>query len=373
MKVDYLIVGAGLFGATFAWHAKQAGKSVLVVDQRNHVGGNCYTEIIEGIVVHKFGPHIFHTSSKRIWDFINKFATFNSYVHRVKAINADRVYSMPINMMTLHQVYGVVRPEDAVAQLERARVPCDNPKNLEEWVLSQVGSELYEKLIKGYTEKQWGRPARELPAAIVKRLPIRLTYDDNYFNDTYQGIPIGGYTQIFERLLEGCDVRLNVDFFKEKASLEAESLRTVYTGKIDEFFECAHGALEYRTLEFDTKVLQVENYQGLAQLNWTSSDVSWTRTIEHKHFDLVDALHTVVTWETPVNWYEGAIPYYPVNDEANNAIYRKYKEMTLKEQRTVFGGRLAKYQYMDMHQVIAEAMKLAEKEGLVENDVVDLK
>lgn len=361
---DYLIVGAGLFGSTFAWHARQAGKSVLVVDVRPHVGGNCYTYDEGGIHVHAYGPHIFHTSSKRIWDFVNQFATFRPYVHRVKAINGRRIYSMPVNMMTLHQLWGVTTPEEARQQLEHERIKIDNPQNLEEFALSEIGPRLYEALILGYTAKQWGRSPNQLPANILRRLPIRLTWDDNYFNDRYQGIPSGGYTQIFDRLLEGCDVRLSVDFFKERAALEAQSLRTVYTGKIDEFFGYRFGELEYRTLRFDTRILNVHDHQGIAQLNYTAGDVPWTRVVEHKHFDPVDTPHTVVTWEYPEPWSPGAVPYYPVNDEVNDAIYDEYKKLAQQEGRTVFGGRLASYKYRDMHQVIAEAMTLVKKEGL---------
>lgn len=361
---DYLVVGSGLFGSTFAWHARQAGKSVLVVDVRDHVGGNCYTYDEGGIQVHAYGPHIFHTSSRRIWEFVNRFAEFRPYVHRVKAINGGRVLSMPINLMTLHQLWGVTTPEEARLRLERERVPIAHPANLEEWVLSQVGRDVYEALIKGYTAKQWGRDPSQLPASIVKRLPIRLTWDDNYYDDVYQGIPTGGYTRIFDGLLEGCDVRLCTDFLAHRDELEARSLRTVYTGPIDAFYGRCFGALEYRTLDFETRVLDVPDYQGVSQLNYTAADVPWTRVVEHKHFEPVKTDHTVVTWERPVPWSEGAVPYYPVNDAANEATYARYRDLAQREPRTVFGGRLASYKYRDMHQVIGEAMALAAREGL---------
>jgi UDP-galactopyranose mutase len=361
---DYLIVGAGLFGATFAWHARQKGKRVLVVEKRQHIAGNCYTHLQEGINVHTYGPHIFHTNDEEIWQFINRFATFNSYVHRVKARFNDKVYTMPMCLATMNQLWGITTPEQAHLILQEIRQECSSPKNMEEWALSQVGTELYETLVKTYTTKQWGRPPSELPASILKRLPIRTSWDDRYFEDKYQGIPIGGYTKIFEGLLEGCDVRLGVDYLSDMEQLNTLAEKIVYTGPIDAYYSYALGQLEYRSLSFETKVIDVPDYQGCAIVNWTGPEVPWTRTVEHKHFDRVDTDKTVVTWETPKMWTLGAEPFYPINDDANNARFREYNELAKQEPRTLFGGRMGSYRYMDMHQVIAQAMHLAKKEGL---------
>jgi len=365
MIYDYLIVGAGLFGSTFAYCATCSGKKCLVIDINDHIGGNCYTKKQEDIHVHVHGPHIFHTSDKRIWDFVNEFAKFNSYTHRVKAISNNKIYSLPINLLTMHQVFGSCTPIEAISLLEKEKIHCSNPRNLEEWALSQVGRRLYDLLIYGYTRKQWGQEPATLPASIIKRLPIRTTMDDNYFNDIYQGIPIGGYTQIFEMLLEGSDVMLSTDFFKNRKNLEKLGNRIVYTGKIDQYYDYAFGKLGYRTLRFENKVFDTENYQGLAQLNYTSLDVPWTRTIEHRHFDnTTKSSKTIVTWEYPEKFTDNSPAYYPVNDLENSNIYSKYKELSLKEDKTIFGGRLATYQYKDMHQIIASAMHLAKKEKI---------
>jgi len=366
LQHDYLIVGAGLFGATFAWHAVQRGKRVLVIDKRDHIAGNVYTHQREGINVHTYGPHIFHTSDSEVWEFVNRFARFNRYVHRVKARNGDHVFSLPINLMTMNQLWGITSPSEAEAKLAAVRVPCDHPKNMEEWALSQVGPELYELLFKGYTTKQWGRPPSELPASILKRLPIRLSWDDDYFTDTWQGIPIGGYTRIVEQLLEGSKVCLGEDYLSDDRVLwDALAKTVIYTGPIDAYFGHSLGHLEYRTMSFDTKVIDVPDYQGCAQLNWTSSDVPWTRTVEHKHFDMIEVPRTVVTWETPSTWQPGSEPYYPVCDAKNNALYAKYKEMADQLPNVRFGGRLGTYKYYDMHQVIAQSLHMCRKEGLL--------
>jgi UDP-galactopyranose mutase len=365
LPYDYLVVGAGLFGATFAWHAVQRGKRVLVIDKRDHIAGNVYTKQQEGIHVHTYGPHIFHTSDHEVWAFVNKFASFHRYVHHVKARNGDRVFSLPINLMTMYQLWGVTSPSEAEAKLAAVRVPCDRPQNMEDWALSQVGPELYELLFKGYTTKQWGHPPNELPASILKRLPIRLSWDDDYFTDTWQGIPAGGYTRIVEQLLEGSEVRLRVDYLADRQALDALAPTVVYTGPIDAYFGYSLGQLEYRTMSFDTQVLDVPDYQGCAQLNWTGTEVPWTRTVEHKHFEMVNVPKTVVTWETPSAWQPGSEPYYPVCDAKNNALYVEYKQMADQLPNVRFGGRLGTYKYYDMHQVIAQALHMCRKEGLL--------
>lgn len=361
---DYLVVGAGMFGATFAWHAKCAGKSVLVVEQREKVGGNCSTINVEGIHVHEHGPHIFHCDDKNIWEFVQRFATFNSYTHRVKSVSGKDVLSMPINMMTLHQIFGVTTPAEASAVLKRERINIESPRNLEEWILSQVGQTLYERLIYGYTRKQWDCEPSKLSSDIIKRLPIRLTWDDNYFNDRYQGIPINGYSSVIEGMLDGCDVHLGTDFNRDRDKLEALSKRTVYTGAIDAFYNHVLGHLGYRSLRFDTEVLDVSDYQGLAQLNYADVNVPWTRVVEHKHFNPMNNAKTVVTKEFSRRWEPGMHPYYPINNDVNSTIYKMYVEMSKKESRTLFGGRLANYRYMDMHQVIGSAMTLAKRENV---------
>ena len=356
---DYLVVGSGLFGSIFAHEARKTGKSVLVVDKRPHIGGNCYTENREGVDVHTYGPHIFHTSDEKIWKYVNQFATFNHYVNRPKVNYKGKVYSFPINLMTLQQLWGVTTPEEASCKLEEVRVPCANPRNLEEWILSQVGREVYETFIRGYTMKQWKRDPKDLPSFIIKRLPIRLTYDDNYFDDSYQGIPIGGYTKIFEEMLQGVDVALGEDFFANRQRWESRAKSIVFTGKIDEYFGYSHGELDYRTLSFEHHT-QPGDYQGVAVMNYTEAEIPYTRITEHKHFQVQDVhkiKNTVWTKEYPAEWNRDAVPYYPINDEKNNAIYSQYKEMAKGESNVIFGGRLAEYKYYDMHQVVGSALQ----------------
>lgn len=376
MKYDYLVVGAGLFGAIFAYEANKAGKKVLVIDRRPHVGGNIYTEEVEGIQVHKYGAHIFHTSNKEVWDYIQQFAEFNRYTNCPVARYKDEMYNLPFNMNTFSKMWGIKTPEEAKEIIDRQIKEADikEPANLEEQALSLVGRDIYEKLIKGYTEKQWGKRASELPSFIIRRLPVRFVYDNNYFNDQYQGIPIGGYTQIIEKMLEGMEVRLGVDFFEDREILESEADHIVFTGMIDAFYDYCYGELEYRSLRFETETLDMENYQGNAVVNYTEYKIPYTRIIEHKHFEYgcqggygntgTPAVQkTVITREYPAAWEKGAQPYYPMNDEKNNALYERYRELAEKEEHVIFGGRLGMYRYYDMHQVIAEALKCV-KENL---------
>ncbi len=359
---DYLIVGAGLFGSVFAQQATEAGKKCLVIEKSNHIGGNCFTREIEGIHVHIYGPHIFHTDNEKIWQYMNRWTTFNHYVNRPKVHFKDKIYSFPINLMTLNQLWGVKTPLEAQTRLAEVRQDIKDPKNLEEWILSQVGKEIYETFIEGYTTKQWNRHPTKLPASIIKRLPIRMTYDDNYFNDRYQGIPIGGYTAIFEKLLAGSDVLLGVNYFEDRHILDKLARKIVYTGPIDQFFMYQFGRLEYRGLKFETKVLECQDYQGNAVVNYTEKDVPYTRITEHRHFDLKkDGEKTVVTWEYPDDWSENKVPYYPVNDDANNKLRDQYKELAAQRPDVIFGGRLASYMYYDMHQVVASALHTWEK------------
>lgn len=361
---DYIIVGSGLFGSIFAHEARLKGKSVLVIDKRGHVGGNCYTEKREGVDVHVYGPHIFHTSDKRVWDFMNRFTAFNGFVNRPKVNYNGKIFSFPINLMTLHQLWGVNTPDEARRKLDEVRVPCENPRNLEEWILSQVGQEVYETFIHGYTKKQWMRDPVDLPASIIKRLPIRLNFDDNYFNDTYQGIPVNGYTDIFHGLLEGVDLALGEDFFQNREKWEKMGKRVVYTGKIDEYFGYEHGELDYRTLRFEHTV-QNGDYQGNAVINYTNPDIPYTRITEHKYFQpqLLDKTpRTVWTREFPAEWNRDAVPYYPVGDEKNNEVYRKYRALADSQSNVLFGGRLAEYKYYDMHQVVGSALQKSRKE-----------
>lgn len=360
---DYLVVGAGLFGSVFAHEAKKRSHSVLVIDNRDHIGGNCYTERKEGIDVHVYGPHIFHTSDERIWRFVNQFVSFDNFVLSPKVNYKGRIFSFPVNLMTLHQLWGVTTPEEAKRKLEEVRVPCENPRNLEEWILSQVGREVYETFIYGYTKKQWMREPSELPSSIIKRLPIRLTYDDNYFNDTYQGIPKEGYTEMFRGMLQGCEVETGVNFFKERSSLERMAKRVVFTGRIDEYFNYTHGELEYRTLRFENHT-QEGDYQGNVVVNYTSEDVPHTRITEHKHFTprkLENLKKTIWTKEYPEEWSRERVPYYPIGDERNTEKYRLYKELADKTESVIFGGRLAEYKYYDMHQVIGSALQKSRK------------
>lgn len=364
MKYDFVIVGAGLFGSVFAHEMTKKGKSCLVIDKRNHLGGNVYCENVEGINVHKYGAHIFHTNDKKIWDYVNSFVEFNRYTNSPVANFKGELYNLPFNMNTFYQLWKVKTPEEAKAKIQEqvAQLNIKNPKNLEEQALSLVGSDIYEKLIKGYTEKQWGRKATELPAFIIKRLPIRFTFDNNYFNDKYQGIPIGGYNKLIEGLLSGVETKTGVDFFEEQEYYESLGDKIVFTGKIDEYFKYQFGKLEYRSLEFVHETLDEKNHQGNAVVNYTEAKIPFTRIIEHKHFEFGKQDKTVITKEYPKEWKEGNEPYYPVNDEKNSQTYLKYKKLAAKTKDVIFGGRLAEYKYYDMHQVIASALKKTREE-----------
>ncbi|TNV68457.1 UDP-galactopyranose mutase [Trichococcus shcherbakoviae] len=356
---DYLIVGAGLFGSIFAHEAKKKGKRCLVIDKRNHIGGNVYTKNIEDINVHIYGAHIFHTSNKEVWDYMNQFVEFNRYTNSPIAIYKDELYNLPFNMNTFNKLWGVKTPAEAKRKIQEqlAEVNITEPKNLEEQAINLVGKDIYEKLIKGYTEKQWGIKATVLPAFIIKRLPVRFTYDNNYFNDKYQGIPIGGYTKIIEKMLDGIEVRLDTDFFKNKDELMNLANKVVFTGMIDEYFDYKFGALEYRSLRFEHEILNEENHQGNAVVNYTEYEVPYTRIIEHKHFEFGIQPKTVITKEYSTNWSKGDDPYYPINNDTNNTTYQKYKELADKETNVIFGGRLAEYKYYDMHNIVEQALK----------------
>ena len=375
MKYDYLIVGAGLFGAVFAHEAVRAGKKVLVIDKRNHIAGNIYTEEVDGIQVHRYGAHIFHTSDREVWDYVQQFAEFNRYTNSPVARYKDELYNMPFNMNTFSKMWDDVKtPAEAKAKIDGQirEAGITEPKNLEEQAISLVGKDIYEKLVKGYTEKQWGKRATELPAFIIKRLPVRFVYDNNYFNDLYQGIPIGGYTQIVKKMLEGAEVRLETDYFSNRDAFDAMAEKCVFTGMIDEYFDKCFGELEYRSLRFETEELNMENFQGNAVVNYTEYEVPYTRIIEHKHFEFgcQDGTvnpKTVITREYPAKWESGDEPYYPMNDEKNNALYRKYQDLAEKKKNVIFGGRLGMYKYYDMHQVIAEALKTARRELNIQN------
>ena len=364
-KYDYLIVGAGLFGSTFANLASKNDKKVLVIDKRNHIAGNVYTESIEGINVHKYGAHIFHTDYKDVWDYVNSFVEFNRYTNSPVARIGNEVYNLPFNMNTFSKIWDdVFIPEDAIRHIEEEKKEITGePKNLEEQAISLVGRTIYEKLIKGYTEKQWNRDCTDLPAFIIKRLPVRLIYDNNYFNDRYQGIPIGGYTKLVEKMLEGIEVRLNTNFFDNKEEYMDIADKIIYTGALDEFYDFKLGKLEYRSLRFDTKTLDISNFQGNAVINYTGNEVPYTRVIEHKHFENNDSDKTVITYEYPVDYEEGMEKYYTINDEKNNSLAEKYRELASKEEKVVFGGRLAEYKYYDMDDVIKSAMNLYEMEN----------
>ena len=364
MKYDYLVVGAGLYGAVFAREAKEKGKRVLVIDKRNHIAGNVYTEEVEGINVHKYGAHIFHTNNKKVWEYITQFAEFNRFTNSPVANYKGELYSLPFNMYTFNKMWGVVTPQEAAAKIEeqKAAAGITEPKNLEEQAISLVGTDIYEKLIKGYTEKQWGRPCTELPAFIIKRLPVRLTFDNNYFNALYQGIPMGGYTKMVENLLDGIEVRLSEDYFDKKAQYDDIAEKIVYTGPIDAYFEYALGTLEYRSVRFENEVLDMPNFQGNAAVNYTDSETPWTRIIEHKWFEFGDQPKTVISREYSSEWKLGDEPYYPVNDEKNGNLYAEYKKLADKEEKVIFGGRLGEYKYYDMDAVIASALEMCEKE-----------
>ncbi len=361
---DYLIVGAGLFGSTFAHEATKRGKTCLVIDKRGHVGGNIYTENIEGIQVHKYGAHIFHTSDKKIWDYVNQFAEFNNYINSPVAVYKDELYNLPFNMNTFSKMWNIKTPDEAKAKIREQieDLNITEPKNLEEQALSLVGRDVYEKLIKGYTQKQWDRDCKLLPAFIIKRLPLRFTYDNNYFNDRYQGIPIGGYTQIIEKMLEGCDVKLNVDYFDFIKVNEGVAKKTLFTGQIDKFFNYKLGVLEYRSVRFDTQVLDTDNYQGNAVVNYTESEIPYTRIIEHKHFEFGKQEKTVISREYSSEWKMGDEPYYTINDERNNKLYEEYKALAEQCDDVIFGGRLGHYRYYDMDKVIAAALETVQKE-----------
>ena len=364
MKYDYLIVGAGPFGAVFAHEATKRGKRCLVIDKRNHVGGNMYCEKVEDINVHKYGAHIFHTSNKEVWDYVNQFCTFNNYINSPIANYKGEIYNLPFNMNTFNRLWGVVTPAEAKAKIDEQikESGITEPKNLEEQAISLVGKDIYEKLIKGYTEKQWGRQCRELPAFIIKRLPVRYTYDNNYFNDKYQGIPEGGYNVIFDKLLKGIDIELNTDFFEKKEELLQKANKIVFTGMIDQYFDYQYGVLEYRSLRFEHEILDEENHQGNAVVNYNEREVSYTRIIEHKHFEFGKQSKTVITIEYPAEWKQGDEPYYPVNNEKNAEIFRKYQELASKEKNVIFGGRLANYKYYDMHHVFEVALQTVKEE-----------
>ena len=364
MRYDYLVVGAGLYGAVFACEAKKAGKSVLVIDKRPNIAGNVYTEEVEGINVHVYGAHIFHTNNKKVWDYITQYAEFNRFTNSPVANYKGELYSLPFNMYTFNKMWGVVTPEEAAAKIEeqRAEAGITEPKNLEEQAISLVGRDIFEKLVKGYTEKQWGRDCKDLPAFIIKRLPVRLTFDNNYFNALYQGIPMGGYTKMVANLLDGIEVRLNVDYLQNKAELDALADKVVYTGPIDAYFGYCLGTLEYRSVRFETEVLDMPNFQGNAAVNYTDRETPWTRIIEHKWFEFGNQPKTVISREYSSEWKPGDEPYYPVNDERNGALYQQYKALAEKEEGIIFGGRLGEYKYYDMDAVIASALDMCQKE-----------
>ena len=371
-KYDYLIVGAGLYGSTFGYLATKQGKRCLVIDKREHVGGNLYCENVEGINVHKYGAHIFHTSNKKVWDFVNSIVEFNRYTNSPVANYKGRMYNLPFNMNTFYQMWGVRTPEEAQAKIEEQRMEAmeamrregvSEPRNLEEQALTLIGRDIYERLIKGYTEKQWGRSCKDLPAFIIRRLPVRLVYDNNYFNDKYQGIPIGGYNKLIDRMLEGADVRTGIDFFDDRELWEAKAEKVVFTGKIDEYFGYRYGMLEYRTVSFEQETLDMANYQGNAVVNYTDREVPYTRVIEHKHFEMFgqevyDNPKTVVSREFSTEWKPGMEPYYPVNDERNNSLAEKYRALAAQEKNVIFGGRLAEYKYYDMAPIVERVMDL---------------
>lgn len=358
-KYDFLIVGAGVFGSVFAREMTDRGKNCLVIDKHSHIGGHCYTEEVEGIIIHKYGPHIFHTENKAIWEYVQRFCEFTPYCHRIKVNYRNKIYSFPLNLMTLYQLWDVTTPEEAQKLLDQKKIPNYDPKNLEEWALSQVGEEIYNIFIKGYTTKQWGRNPKELLPFVIKRLPIRLSFNDTYYNDPYQGIPVGGYTKFFENLLKGIEVRLNVDYFHQKKEWDSLAKTIVFTGQIDEFFDYKYGDLEYRSLRFENKILPIKDFQGTAVVNYPDEKVEFTRITEYKHFDYRELDHTLISIEYPDDWNRHKTPYYPVNTEANNEIYKKYKEEAEKLTHVIFGGRLAEFKYYDMHQVIASALEKA--------------
>ncbi len=364
MIYDYLIVGAGLYGAAFAEQARHAGKRCLILEKRNHIAGNTYTEEIEGIQVHQYGAHIFHTNDKKIWDYVNRFAEFNRYTNSPIANYHGELYSLPFNMYTFNKMWGVITPAEAEAEILRQKTAAGikEPKNLEEQAISLVGTELYEKLVKGYTEKQWGRPCTELPAFIIRRLPVRLTFDNNYFNSRFQGIPEEGYTAMVSNMLESTEIRLNTDYLEQKKYWDDQAEKVIYTGPVDRYFEYCYGPLQYRSVRFETEVLDTDNYQGNAVINYTDRETPYTRIIEHKHFVFGTQEKTVISREYSAEWKVGDEPYYPVNNDENNALYEKYRALAEAEKKTIFGGRLGEYRYFDMDVVLDHALKLAERE-----------
>ncbi len=372
-RYDYLIVGAGLFGSIFAYEMNKAGKTCLVIDKRDHIGGNVYTKEMENINVHMYGAHIFHTSNKQVWDYMNSFVEFNRYTNSPVARYRDELYNLPFNMNTFHALWGVKTPQEAKDMIEKQKMEAiagfegdtgeaSEPKNLEEQAIRLVGKDIYEKLVKGYTEKQWGKRTTELPAFIIKRLPVRFTYDNNYFNDKYQGIPEGGYTKIIEKMLSGIEVKLQEDYFENRAQYNEIAEKIVFTGMLDEYYDYRFGELEYRSLRFETETLNVDNYQGNAVVNYTEYEVPYTRIIEHKHFEFGTQEKTVITREYPAEWSRGCEPYYPINNEKNNTLFEKYKKLADNEANVIFGGRLGEYKYYDMHQVVARALEITSKE-----------
>ena len=364
MKYDYLVVGAGLYGAVFAYEAKKKGKTCLVIDKRDHIAGNIYCENVSGINVHKYGAHIFHTSDKKIWEYVNQFAEFNNYINSPVARYKNELYNLTFNMNTFSKMWNIATPQEAkdIIASQIADLNITEPKNLEEQALSLVGKDVYEKLIKGYTEKQWGRDCKDLPSFIIKRLPLRFIYDNNYFNDRYQGIPIGGYTKIVEKMLDGIEVRLNTNYLDNREEFDAMADKIVYTGMIDQFYDYKLGVLEYRSVRFETEELPMENYQGNAVVNYTEREVPYTRIIEHKHFEFGKQPTTIISREYSSEWKKGDEPYYPVNNDKNNALYQQYKELADKEHKVIFGGRLGGYKYYDMDKVIVAALEMCEKE-----------
>lgn len=368
-KYDYLVVGAGLYGATFAREATDAGKRVLIIDKRPHIAGNAYTEKIEGINVHKYGPHIFHTNNETVWKYVNRFSQFNRFTNSPIANYKGELYSLPFNMWTFNKIWGVVTPREAIEIIEKQKnaAGITEPKNLEEQAIGLVGTDIYEKLIKGYTEKQWGRNCKDLPSSIIKRLPVRLTFDNNYFNASYQGIPIGGYTQMVERMLAGIEVQLNKNYLTDKEFFDRIAAKIIYTGPIDAYFDYRLGALQYRSLRFETEILEQSNFQGNAVVNYTDIETSWIRIVEHKWFDFGKDANgnelpkTVITHEYSSEWTIGDEPYYPINDVKNNALYRDYKKLATRERKVIFGGRLGEHRYYDMDEVIVAALAMSRK------------
>ena len=364
MKYDFLVVGAGLYGAVFAHEAAARGRSCLVIDRREHIAGNIYTREVEGIQVHEYGAHIFHTSDQQIWNYVNQFVEFNNYINSPVAVYKDELYNLPFNMNTFSKMWGIRSPQEAKEKIasQIADLHIVEPRNLEEQALSLVGEDVYRKLVKGYTEKQWGRDCTELPAFIIRRLPLRFTYDNNYFNDRYQGIPAGGYTAMVERMLEGIEVKLGVDYLEHKEEFDAMADRVIYTGQIDRYFDYCEGVLAYRMVRFEQEILDCDNYQGNAVVNYTEREVPYTRIIEHKHFEFGTQPKTVISREYPSEWQKGEEPYYPVNDEKNNAVYEAYRKLAAKEENVIFGGRLGEYKYYDMDKVVGRALEMAERE-----------